>query len=70
MTNANCFRSANGPDQCDAPELCVLLEEQLEPLGATEVVACFTPGHDVDEGFQVRPTMDVVEILRHIVGAL
>ena len=49
---------------------CVLLEEQLELLGATDVVACCTPGHDVEESFQVRPTMDVVEILRHIVGAV
>ena len=49
---------------------CVLLEEQLEPLGATDVVVFCTPGHDVDDGFQMRPTMDVAEILRHIIGAV
>ena len=48
----------------------VRLGEKVEPLGLADLVASYPLGHDVDKGLQMRPTVCVGEILRHIVDAV
>ena len=48
----------------------VVFREQIEPPGVAGLVARYPLGDDVNKGLQMRPAMDVREILRHIVDAV